>query len=139
MALNRVWRNGPARNLGHSPGFNEVRNFFDFRSVKIGAWVKDAEQKQRAEEFFIALLDLQEILALPNFAISLRGTLSRHYGTGGQFGVCAHYQPSARVLALAKHAGIAVLLMSGPTHWITTFQVPALKRIQELGLLPPLG
>ena len=109
MALNRVWRNGPPRNLGHSPGFNEVRNFFDFRSVKIGAWVKDAEQKQRAEEFFIALLDLQEILALPNFAISLRGTLSLHYGTGGRPGVCAHYQPSARVLALAKHAGIGSL------------------------------
>ena len=109
MGINRVWRTGPARNLGHAPGFNEVRNFFDFRSVRIGAWVKEAEQKQKAEEFFVALLDLQDILGIPNFAISLRGTLSLHYGTGGRPGVCAHYQPSARILALAKHAGIGSL------------------------------
>jgi len=107
--MKRVWRRGPNRNLGHNPGFNEIRNFFDFRSVRIGGWVTAEEQAMRAEEFFVALLDLQEILGLPNFALSLRGELSLHYGTGGRPGVCAHYQPSARTLALAKKAGIGSL------------------------------
>lgn len=102
-------RSGPPRNLGASPGFNEVRNYFDFRGVKIGAWVKADEQRQRAADFFIALLDLQEILKVPPFVISLRGQLSLHYGAGGQPGVAAHYMPAARVLALAKNAGAGSL------------------------------
>lgn len=102
-------RTGPPRNLGAAPGFNEVRNFFDFRAVKIGGWVKSDEQKLRARDFFIALLDLQEILQVPAFVISLRGQLSLHYGTGGQPGVSAHYMPAARVLALAKNAGAGSL------------------------------
>lgn len=102
-------RTGPVRNLGAAPGFNEVRNFFDFRGVKIGGWVKSEEQQQRAKDFFIALLDLQEILQVPAYVISLRGQLSLHYGTGGQPGVSAHYMPAARVLALAKNAGAGSL------------------------------
>ncbi len=102
-------RSGPPRHLGAAPGFNEVRNFFDFRGVKIGGWVKSDEQALRARDFFIALLDLQEILAVPAFVISLRGQLSLHYGTGGQPGVSAHYMPAARVLALAKNAGAGSL------------------------------
>lgn len=102
-------RKGPTRNLGAAPGFNEVRNFFDFRGVKIGGWVKSEEQQQRAQDFFIALLDLQEILQVPAYVISLRGQLTLHYGTGGQPGVSAHYMPAARVLALAKNAGAGSL------------------------------
>lgn len=102
-------RKGPSRNLGAAPGFNEVRNFFDFRAVKIGGWVNAEEQKLRARDFFIALLDLQEILKVPAVVISLRGQLSLHYGTGGQPGVSAHYMPAARVLALAKNAGAGSL------------------------------
>jgi hypothetical protein len=102
-------RSGPPRHLGAAPGFNEVRNFFDFRGVKIGGWVKQQEQQLRARDFFIALLDLQEILQVPPFVISLRGQLSLHYGTGGQPGVSAHYMPAARVLALAKNAGAGSL------------------------------
>ena len=102
-------RSGPPRQLGAAPGFNEVRNFFNFRGVKIGGWVKPHEQQLRARDFFIALLDLQEILQVPPTVISLRGQLSLHYGTGGQPGVCAHYMPAARVLALAKNAGAGSL------------------------------
>jgi len=107
--MRSYFRSGPARNLGASPGFNEVRNYFDFRSVKLGAWVKADEQRQRARDFFIALIDLQEILQVPPWVISLRGQLSLHYGAGGQPGVAAHYMPAARVLALAKNAGAGSL------------------------------
>ena len=107
--MQKVWRRGPLRNLGHQPGFNELRNFFNFRGVRVGGWVKPQEQQQRAEDFFVALLDLQSILNLPAFALSLRGQLSIHYGAGGRPGVCAHYQPASHTLALAKHAGIGSL------------------------------
>ncbi len=103
------YRRGPSRNLGASPGFSEIRNFFNFRSIRLGSWVKDSERQIAAGNFFIALLDLQEILGVPTEVISLRGQLSLHYGAGGRPGVSAHYQPSARVLALAKNAGAGSL------------------------------
>lgn len=97
------------RNLGASPGFAEIRNYFNFRAIKIGAWVSEAEKQQAALNFFTALLDLQEILNVPVAVISLRGELSLHYGTGGQPGVSAHYLPASRSLALAKNAGAGSL------------------------------
>ena len=105
----RLERRGPVRNLGASPGFVEIRNYFNFRSIKIGGWVSEAEKQQASINFFIALLDLQDILSVPVEVISLRGALSLHYGTGGQPGVSAHYQPSNRSLALAKNAGAGSL------------------------------
>lgn len=105
----QLYRRGPVRNLGAAPGFAEIRNFFQFRSIRIGAWVSEAERDSSARNFFIGLLDLQEILEVPREVISLRGQLSLHYGAGGQLGVSAHYQPSSRTLALAKNAGAGSL------------------------------
>lgn len=86
-------------------GFHDVRDRFQFKTVRIGKWVDPAEKEDTAPRFYDALCDLMAILSVPESVISLRQTLSLDYGTGGQYGVAAHYTPSTRAFALAKNAG----------------------------------
>lgn len=85
--------------------FVQIRRRFDFRSIEIGRWVTRAERDVAAGYFYNALCDLMLILQAPESLISLRGSLSLQYGTGGRPGVSAHYQPATRSFALAKNAG----------------------------------
>ena len=85
--------------------FGDLVKIFGFNSIHIGRWVQSAEQQQAANLFFDALCDLQQLLQVPEQVISLNGSLALTYGIGGQRGVCAHYQPQGRILALAKNAG----------------------------------
>ncbi|MDF1764184.1 MAG: hypothetical protein P1U57_12305 [Oleibacter sp.] len=101
-----IYRRGPKhRSEDEFVSFREVRERFGFYSVNIGRWVTQHEQIDAALHFYDALCDLQSILQVPNFVISLRGTLALHYGTGGRPGVAAHYSPAEHVFALAKNAG----------------------------------
>lgn len=86
-------------------GFLALRKDFGLQRVHIGAWVTPQEQAQTAPRFYQAFSDLQTILGVPRSVISLRGTLSIRYGSGGRPGVAAHYEPDAQTLALAKNAG----------------------------------
>jgi len=85
--------------------FADVRRRFDFRSVRIGRWVTDAERDRASGLFYDALVDLMTILNGPELLISLRGNLSLQYGIGGRPGVAAHYDPAERCFSLAKNAG----------------------------------
>lgn len=99
------WRNGPMHRAGADVSFADIVHIFGFRSIKIGRWVRADEQQQAANWFFDSLCDLQHLLQLPATALTFDGRLSLSFGTGGQLGSCAHYQPQGRILALAKHAG----------------------------------
>jgi hypothetical protein len=99
------WRNGPLHRAGADVSFADIVHIFGFRSIKIGRWVRADEQQQAANWFFDSLCDLQHLLQLPATALTFDGRLSLSFGTGGQLGTCAHYQPQGRILALAKHAG----------------------------------
>lgn len=99
------FRNGPNHRAGADVSFADIVQLFGFYSVRIGRWVKKEEQQRAANLFFDALCDLQQLLQVPAQVLSLRGTLALHYGIGGRPGASAHYQPSGRVLALAKNAG----------------------------------
>ncbi|WP_041543197.1 CLCA_X family protein [Oceanimonas sp. GK1] len=101
----RFYRNGPDHAQGMPVDFVFIRRRFDFRSIEIGRWVTRAERDRAAAHFYNALCDLMLILQGPESLISLRGTLSLQYGTGGRPGVSAHYNPATRSFALAKHAG----------------------------------
>jgi hypothetical protein len=85
--------------------FADLRRRFGFRSIAIGNWVTREEQARAAVQFQRALEDLMQLLAGPEQLVSLRGSLTLNYGTGGQPGVAAHYEPARRCLALAKNAG----------------------------------
>tara|TARA_B100001059_G_scaffold93153_1_gene92442 strand:- start:189920 stop:190714 length:795 start_codon:yes stop_codon:yes gene_type:complete len=105
-ALSRqYYRNGPPHRAGADVSFGDLVKIFGFNSIHIGRWVQSAEQQQAANLFFDALCDLQQLLQVPEQVISLNGSLALTYGIGGQRGVCAHYQPQGRILALAKNAG----------------------------------
>ena len=103
---NRQWqRRGPDHRGGQNVGFADIRRRFDFRSVRLGRWVKPDERDRAATAFYDALCDLMLILGGNELLIGLRGTLSLEYGLGGQLGVAAHYRPATRAFALAKNAG----------------------------------
>jgi hypothetical protein len=101
----RFYRNGRDQRGGWLVSFGDVKKRFGFKSLKIGKWVTQKEKEHTAPLFYDALCDLQDILQAPEVLISLRETLSLNYGTGGQYGVMAHYEPSSQTFALAKNAG----------------------------------
>ncbi|MDX1677050.1 CLCA_X family protein [Arsukibacterium sp.] len=101
----QYYRNGPPHRAGADVSFGDLVKIFGFNSIHIGRWVQSSEQQQAANLFFDALCDLQLLLQVPEQVISLNGSLALTYGIGGQRGVCAHYQPQGRILALAKNAG----------------------------------
>lgn len=99
------YRNGPEHRAGADVSFADIVKLFDFRAIKIGRWVNAAETQLAANLFFDAFCDLQSLLQVPMSVISLQGELSLTFGSGGERGVCAFYQPQGRLLALAKNAG----------------------------------
>jgi len=99
------FRNGPEHRAGADVSFADIVKIFDFQRIKIGRWVSAAETQLAANLFFDALADLQLLLQVPAQVISLNGSLALSFGTGGEPGSCAFYQPQGRVLALAKNAG----------------------------------
>jgi hypothetical protein len=78
---------------------------FGFRTITVGSWVNKQEQQTAANLFFDALCDLMDILVVPEQVISLNGTLSLAFGSGGRKHSSAHYESNTRILALAKNAG----------------------------------
>ncbi len=89
--------------------FASLRRRFGFRSISLGSWVRPHERDRAAAAFHGAFGDLMQVLNGPETLISLRGSLSLCYGTGGRPGVAAHYSPASRSLALAKRAGAGSL------------------------------
>lgn len=104
-AARQYFRNGPPHRAGADVSFTDLVKIFGFNSIHIGRWVTADEQQRAANLFFDAFCDLQLLLQVPQQVISLNGSLALTYGIGGQPGVCAHYQPKGRILALAKNAG----------------------------------
>lgn len=99
------YRNGPSHRDGADVSFNDIRKLFNFSAITIGKWVTAEEQQLAANLFFDALYDLIEILQINEQVISLNGTLSLAFGSGGQKHASAHYNSAKRQLALAKNAG----------------------------------
>ncbi|WP_114416583.1 CLCA_X family protein [Marinospirillum perlucidum] len=132
MATKEYYRRGPDHRQGRSLGFAELRRQFDFRSIRIGHWVRPEEQAQAAVHFYDALMDLMCLLQGNETLITLRGQLSLSYGTGGRRGVAAHYSPAERNLALAKNAGPGSLAH----EW---FHALDHYLVQQLFVKPPKG
>lgn len=99
------FRNGPNHRAGADVSFADIVKIFDFQRIKIGRWVTASEQQLAANLFFDAFCDLQLLLQVPAQVISLNGTVALSFGIGGRPGSCAFYQPTGRLLALAKNAG----------------------------------
>ena len=103
------FRQGPSHRDGADVSFADIHKFFQLRAITVGKWVTAAEQQLAANLFFDALCDLADILAVPYPTLGLNQTLALAFGSGGRKGVCAHYTPVKRELALAKNAGAGSL------------------------------
>ena len=99
------YRNGDSHRDGADVSFQDIRKLFGFRSITIGRWVTAEEQQIAANLFFDALYDLVDILQVNEQVISLNGSLSLAFGSGGNKHSSAHYNSAKRQLALAKNAG----------------------------------
>ncbi|MCW8092670.1 CLCA_X family protein [Alteromonas sp. ASW11-130] len=99
------FRNGNSHRDGADVSFQDIKKLFEFRTITIGRWVTAGEQQLAANLFFDALYDLVDILRVNEQVISLNGSLSLAFGSGGQKHVNAHYHSGKRQLALAKNAG----------------------------------
>ncbi|NMH61440.1 CLCA_X family protein [Alteromonas ponticola] len=99
------FRNGNSHRDGADVSFQDIKKLFRFRTITIGRWVNPAEQQIAANLFFDALYDLADILQVNEQVISLNGSLSLAFGSGGQKHVSAHYDSGKRQLSLAKNAG----------------------------------
>ncbi|GGW91981.1 CLCA_X family protein [Alteromonas halophila] len=99
------YRNGPSHRDGADVSFQDIKKLFNFASITVGRWVRPDEQQIAANLFFDALCDLQLILGVNEQVISLNGSLSLAFGSGGQKHSSAHYNSARRQLALAKNAG----------------------------------
>jgi hypothetical protein len=97
------YRNGESHRDGADVSFQDIKKLFNFRTITIGRWVSKEEQQLAANLFFDALYDLIEILEINEQIISLNGSLSLAFGSGGQKHVSAHYHSGKRQLALAKN------------------------------------
>jgi hypothetical protein len=103
------YRNGPSHRDGADVTFQDIRKLFNFSTITIGRWVTPQEQQIAANLFFDALYDLAEILNVSESVISLNGSLSLAFGSGGQKHASAHYNSAKKQLALAKNAGAGAL------------------------------
>lgn len=103
------YRNGPSHRDGADVSFGDIVKIFGFKTAKVGAWVSKEEQQIAANLFFDALCDLMTILEVNEQVISLRGTLSISFGSGGNKHSSAHYNSATKTLALAKNAGAGSL------------------------------
>lgn len=101
----QYYRNGPSHRDGADVTFGDIVKIFGFRTAKVGAWVNKQEQQAAANFFFDALCDLMTILQVNEQVISLRGTLSIAFGSGGNKYSSAHYNSTTRTISLAKNAG----------------------------------
>lgn len=121
------YRNGPEHRSGADVSFYDVVKIFGFRTVTIGKWVTAEEQQVAANLVFDALCDLMDILQVPEQVISLNGSLSLAFGSGGQKHSSAHYDPHKKQLALAKNAGGGALAH----EWFHSFDHYICQRLFE--------
>lgn len=105
----RFYRNGPSYRDGADVSFGDIVKIFGFKTVQVGAWVSKEEQQLAANLVFDAFCDLMSILEVNEEVVSLRGTLSLSFGTGGNRHSSAHYDSATKTLALAKNAGAGSL------------------------------
>ncbi len=106
---NQFYRNGPVYRDGADVTFGDIVKIFGFRRAYVGAWVSKEEQQVAANLFFDALCDLMTILQVNEQVISLRGTLSIAFGSGGNKYSSAHYNSATKTISLAKNAGAGSL------------------------------
>lgn len=97
---------------GASDDPDTFTELYGFRGVQFGNWVGNARRHTDLRDAAQALADLALALGWPPDALSLGGRLAlafRARGKGGAQGVKAHYEPDARVIAIAKPAGAGSL------------------------------
>lgn len=90
----------------------EFSNAFGFRGVQFGNYVEGAKRIADINNAYDSLMDMSEVLNLPEKTISLNGELGLAFGargTGGKHSAAAHYESNNVVINLTKNKGAGSL------------------------------
>lgn len=90
----------------------EFSKTFGFRGVQFGNYVEGTKRIEDINNAYDSLMDMAEVLHLPEEAISLNGELGLAFGargTGGKHAASAHYEPLNVVINLTKKKGAGSL------------------------------
>ena len=80
-----------------------------FRGLQYGNSVTDDERKHHVQKAAEAMVDLADMLDMPDEAISIKGTLGLAIGARGRGTAMAHYEPGMKVINLTRKRGIGTL------------------------------
>ena len=108
--------NEPRIGKGFRKGKNvnpeEFSKTFGFRGVQFGNYVEGAKRIEDVNNAYDSLMDMAEVLHIPEKAISLNGELGLAFGArgkGGKHAALAHYEPGQVVINLTKNKGAGSL------------------------------
>jgi len=82
---------------------------FGFKGVEFGNWVPQHERRRLMDLGYDALMDMARLFDLPPRAMSFGGTMSIAFGSRGEGGSAAHYEPDRRVTNLTRMSGAGSL------------------------------
>lgn len=88
---------------------DQIINRSGFRGLQYGNSVTDEERKHHVQKAAEAMVDLADMLELPDEAISLKGTLGLAIGARGKGTAMAHYETGTKVINLTRKKGVGTL------------------------------
>ena len=109
--LEQVVRDGPDYGISEGTPADGERYLadFGFRGGEFGNWMSDKDRQASLNMGYDALSDLAGALQIPVSDISLGNRLSIAFGSRGQGGAVAHYEPQREVINLTKMRGAGSL------------------------------
>jgi len=82
-----------------------VERDFDLQGTQYGDWMKEAESDRIELSMYGSLLDLADLLGVPDRAVSFGGRLAFAFGARGSGSAAAHYEPLRKVINMTRTKG----------------------------------
>jgi hypothetical protein len=82
-----------------------VERDFDLQGTQYGEWMKETESDRIELSMYGSLLDLADVLGVPDRAVSFGGRLAFAFGARGSGSAAAHYEPLRKVINMTRTKG----------------------------------
>lgn len=82
-----------------------VERDFALQGTQYGKWMNDSESDRIEASMYGSLLDLADILGVPDRAVSFGGRLAFAFGARGMGAFAAHYEPRLKVINMTRTKG----------------------------------
>lgn len=82
-----------------------VEKDFALQGTQYGKWMNDDESDRIEASMYGSLLDLADVLGVPDRAVSFGGRLAFSFGARGSGNFAAHYEPRLKVINMTRTKG----------------------------------